>query len=206
MTDFKCNCGAKFSVPDNAVGKKGKCPKCNQVVTIEKPITELEWNDDAMPLLKIVGKYLAVFFGIMITLSFVFGALGVPDIVMLYLSEFGIVTALLVGVYRNAPEEGRPMAYILGVVLYGSMIYAHVTYVPPHLRPKPVSYASSSSGGSSTSSSSSYSYSPSPNPAGWSDADQIAREGAIMTKMILEQQGYDSQTANDVAIRTWAFD
>ena len=50
------------------------------------------------------------------------------------------------------------------------------------------------------------SYTPSPKPTTWSDADQNALEGAIITKMILEQQGYDSQTANDVAIRTWAFD
>ena len=89
--------------------------------------------------------------------------------------------------------------------MFGSMIYAHCTYVPPHLRPKPVSYASSSSS-SSPSSSSSYSYSPSPKPAGWSDADQNALEGAIITKMILEQQGYDSKTASDVATQTWAFD
>lgn len=58
----------------------------------------------------------------------------------------------------------------------------------------------------STRSTSSYRPSPSPRPTTWSDADQNALEGAVITKMILEQQGYDSQTAGDVAIRTWAFD
>lgn len=206
MTDFKCNCGAKFSVPDNAVGKKGKCPKCNQVVTIEEPIAELDWNDDAMPFLKKMGKCAGIFFGTMFALCLLFEALGVPGIVLIWLSQFAIVTAVLVGMYRIADEDKKGMVSVMAVAMYGALIYAHCTYVPPHERPKPVSYASSSSGGSSTSSSSSYSYSPSPKPAGWSDADQNALEGAIMTKMILEQQGYDSQTANDVAIRTWAFD
>jgi len=58
----------------------------------------------------------------------------------------------------------------------------------------------------STRSTSSYRPSPSPRPTTWTDADQNALEGAVITKYILEQQGYDSQTANDVAIRTWAFD
>lgn len=202
MTDFKCNCGAKFSVPDNAVGKKGRCPKCNQVVTIEKPIAELEWNDDAMPFLKKIGKIAGIFFGTMFALCYLFEALGIDGFVLLNMSFYAIVTVVWVSIYRMTPsdnEDGRGVAVMLGLVMYGALIYAQVTYVPPHERPKPVSYASSSSSSSGGSS-------PSSKPAGWSDADQNALEGAIITKMILEQQGYDSQTADDVAIRTWAFD
>ncbi len=195
MTDFRCNCGAKFSVPDNVVGKKGKCPKCNKVVTID------DWNADAMPLLKAMGKYAAIFFATIFALCYLFEALGIDGIVLLYISQFAIVTAVCVAAYRMSDEENKAGAYILAVVVYGALIFANLTYVPPHERTKPVSYASSSS-----SSSSGNSYTPSPKPTTWSDADQNALEGAVITKMILEQQGYDSQTADDVAIRTWAFD
>lgn len=35
MIDFKCvSCGAGFSVPDAHAGKRGKCPKCQRVMTV----------------------------------------------------------------------------------------------------------------------------------------------------------------------------
>lgn len=83
---------------------------------------------------------------------------------------------------------------------------ATATVEPVRVTPERVAPVHVASTPTRSSSSSSYRPAPSPRPTTWSDADQNALEGAVITKMILEQQGYDSQTANDVAIRTWAFD
>ncbi len=37
MIEFKCKCGKKFSVDDKYAGKKGKCPKCKEVVIVPQP-------------------------------------------------------------------------------------------------------------------------------------------------------------------------
>jgi hypothetical protein len=38
MIEFQCdNCGRKFSVPESGAGKKGRCPKCRQVVVVPGP-------------------------------------------------------------------------------------------------------------------------------------------------------------------------
>ena len=38
MIKFRCkNCGRKFSVPEIHAGKKGKCPKCKNIVVVPKP-------------------------------------------------------------------------------------------------------------------------------------------------------------------------
>jgi len=38
---FSCeNCGQKFSVHKNNTGKKGKCPKCKNIITIPKAKTQ----------------------------------------------------------------------------------------------------------------------------------------------------------------------
>ena len=34
MIKFRCKCGQKISVPDEAVGKRGKCPKCQSILTV----------------------------------------------------------------------------------------------------------------------------------------------------------------------------
>jgi hypothetical protein len=40
MIRFQCeNCGQKFSVPHTSAGKKGRCPKCKNVVIIPQPTT-----------------------------------------------------------------------------------------------------------------------------------------------------------------------
>lgn len=131
MTDFRCNCGAKFSVPDNAVGKSGRCPKCQQVVKIEKQVAEeLGWNNDAMPLLKTVLKYGAMLFASLFAIFVVIKMLGIPDIAMVYLSQFAIVTCVIVAIYRNCPEDGKPKVLMLGVAMFGALIYAYATYVP----------------------------------------------------------------------------
>lgn len=84
MTDFKCNCGAKFSVPDNAVGKKGKCPKCNHVVTIEESTTILEWVGYSIAALGLgivlIGAPILILFTLCMLAVVHFGVFGVAAI------------------------------------------------------------------------------------------------------------------------------
>ena len=42
-------CGSKIRVPDNAVGKKGKCPKCGNVMVITPAPEEPEPSAEAPP-------------------------------------------------------------------------------------------------------------------------------------------------------------
>ena len=44
------NCGAKIRVPDSAVGKKGKCPRCGASITITAPPPEAPTEEsDSLP-------------------------------------------------------------------------------------------------------------------------------------------------------------
>jgi len=53
MIEFSCeNCGQKITVPQVHAGKRGKCPKCKQIVTIPKqatPDTKAKNNDTNSP-------------------------------------------------------------------------------------------------------------------------------------------------------------
>jgi len=53
MIEFSCeNCGQKITVPQVHAGKRGKCPKCKQIVTIPKqttPDTKAKNNDTKSP-------------------------------------------------------------------------------------------------------------------------------------------------------------
>ena len=85
MTDFKCNCGAKFSVPDDAVGKKGKCPKCNQVVQIKAPTNILQGIGyglvGLMAAFVLIGCPILILAAILSLITFYGGVYGVALIV-----------------------------------------------------------------------------------------------------------------------------
>jgi hypothetical protein len=46
--EFKCeSCGHVISVPESAIGKRAKCPKCNKVDTVKEPVLEAVMLGDA---------------------------------------------------------------------------------------------------------------------------------------------------------------
>ena len=42
---FNCNCGTTMEVPDELAGRRGKCPKCNSVVTVPLKATQAVSNN-----------------------------------------------------------------------------------------------------------------------------------------------------------------
>lgn len=46
MISVMCSCGKKLKAPASAVGRKAKCPKCNNIVTITAPPPPAEDEDD----------------------------------------------------------------------------------------------------------------------------------------------------------------
>ena len=50
MITVTCECGAKLRVKNELVGKKGKCPKCGQIITLVQQDLQIvgQWEGDAV--------------------------------------------------------------------------------------------------------------------------------------------------------------
>ena len=130
---FKCQCGAKFKVPENltGVGKKGKCPKCNQVVDLHP--NKADW--DLADIQEHFGSAVAIILGIILMfvvcvapliilsgifmlLIFAFGPIGVAILAAWLIA--GVVCMCKSGMKQGFANWGGATAAVVvgGAVLF----------------------------------------------------------------------------------------